>query len=142
MLFRSEEIYNHLVSEYRQVENVTEWAKRVDCWEQAKNLKLKVIPEFENELIYLDEFKQQKKDASQEQKLVNDINKTLEVFNFGADNWRYLLQWSTERKLLSPKDSDFIKLASKIDKGSVPTDKQSKIIIEILEKLRLEGFPK
>jgi hypothetical protein len=90
----------------------------------------------------LDEFKQQKKDASLEQKLVNDINLTLEVFNFGAENWRFLLQWGTERKLLSPKDMDFIKLASRIDKGSVPTDKQSKVIVDILEKLRQEGFPK
>jgi hypothetical protein len=138
----SKEIYNHLVSEYRQVENVTEWAKRADCWEQARDIKLKLLPEFENELIYLDEFRQQKKDASLEQKLVNDINCTIEVFNFGAENWRYALQWGTERKLLSPKDIDFVKLASKIDKGSVPSDKQSKVIMDILGKLRLEGFPK
>ena len=47
----AEAMYNHLVSPNRDVENVTEWAKREACWKKAKQLDVTLSKEFLSELV-------------------------------------------------------------------------------------------
>ena len=42
----AEAMYNHLVSPSREVENVTEWAKREACWKKAKQIDVPLSNEF------------------------------------------------------------------------------------------------
>jgi hypothetical protein len=135
-------IYEHLIKSDRQVENVTEWAKRTDCWNQAVELKIRLTEETKNELVFKSQERQAEKDAKKDQKLVNEINSTVQVYEYGVENWKYAISWASERGLLNPRDTDLLKVAVAIEKGRIPSDKQSKVILEILEKLRLEGYPK
>lgn len=142
IVITAEIMYNHLINEKRQVENVTEWAKRVDCWRQAQDINIPIVSQFSDELIYKSEFNQQKDDARKDQKLAKDLSYVVQVYDYGVANWKYLLQWGNERKIFNPKEQDLIKVATSIDRGRIPSDRQCKVILDILEKARLEGYPK
>ena len=135
-------MYEHLINENRQVENVTEWAKREKCWDEAKKIKIQLLPEFIKELQYKYFEKQDKKDAKKDQKLNNSIQILQELVKFGSSNWKYLIQWNETHNVLSPKEIEFIKVATKIEQGKIPSDKQSVVIMKILEHAREEGFPR
>jgi hypothetical protein len=138
----SELMYNHLVSEDREVENVTEWAKRETCWANAKLIKVTLLPQFVNELVYKGKVLDDQKDAKDTMKLVKKIDFMVQVANISVDDWKYLLSWGVERHLLSESDISFIRVAIAMEKGHFPSESQCKIIIGILERLRTEAFPR
>ncbi len=135
-------IYDFLIDDSRPVENVTEWAKREACWEAAKKLKLSLLPEFVHELIYKSKVEEQEKDAISDQKQLTKISAMTDVANFGIDGWRFLLEWNKTHPVLSPTDISFINAALLMEKGKFPSEKQCAVIMKVLEKARLEGFPK
>ncbi len=135
-------MYEFLIADDRQVENVTEWAKREGCWERAKKLKITLLPEFIKELIYKDTVREQEKDARSDQRQINKINVMVEVANFGVENWKYLLEWNGTHYVLSPTEISFVNKAIAMSSGNFPSEKQCAIIMKILEKARLEGFPR
>lgn len=138
----SKVMYDHLIDNSRLIENVTEWAKKEACWEQAQKIKVTLLPEFVNELIYKDNEKEQQKDDRKEQKLTNKVNTMVDVVNFGINNWKYLIEWNKVHHILSPVDIEFINLAVAIEKGRLPSEKQCTRILEILDRARLESFSK
>ena len=138
----SKVIYDHLIDDRRQVENVTEWAKRESCWEQAKEICIKLLPEFIEELDYKDNEINNQKNAKKDQKLANKMNVMLEVANFGVENWKLLLDWDRDHEVLSLTEKDFINTAIAMEAGKFPSEKQCVRIIEILKRARIESFPK
>jgi len=137
----SEVMYNHLIDDSRPVENVTEWAKREMCWDKAKEIKITLNPDFVSELIDKQMAKIDEKYAKKEQKQTDSAQKMIDVVNFGADNWRSLLEWDKTHNVLSSVDIVFINVAIKIENGRTPSEKQAEIIYRILEKARIESFP-
>lgn len=138
----SEIMYNHLIDESRTVENVTEWAKRETCWEQAKKIKMQFTQDFIGELIDRDVEKQQQKEHIKDQKITNKMSAMVHIANFGVDNWKYLIQWDNEHHILTPVDIEFVNLAVCMESGRFPSEKQCARILNILEKARMESFPK
>lgn len=134
-------MYEHLIDENRDIENVTEWAKRQRCWESAKIIPIHLTKDFISELQLTEEADRLKKDKKKEQKMINDINKTVEVYNFGTDNWKKLLIWNNTHPVLNVQEIEFVKLAIAMEKGKVPSDKQSSRILQVLNHAREEGFP-
>ena len=135
-------MYDHLINENRPIENVTEWAKREKCWEEAKEIRL-VLPEDFIEILsssYKDN--ENKIDAKKDQKLTNSVEHMKDVAEFGCENWKFLLLWNDAHHILSPKEIDFIKVAIKIEQGKFPSEKQCGAIIKVLEHAREEGFPR
>lgn len=140
--FTSKIIYEFLIDPNRPVENVTEWAKRESCWENAKELKISYNSDFVKELIYKSQEEARQKDAKKEQKLTNKVKSMVEVANYGVHNWKFLLEWETSHSVLNSIDISFINVALGIEKGKIPTEKQSVKILNVLEKARMEGYPK
>ena len=138
----SEVMYGYLTDSSRPVENVTEWAKRETCWEKSKDIKVTLLPEFVAELQYKSDEMEQQKDARKEQKLTSKINTMVEVANFGIDNWKDLLQWGKEHNVLTPIDIEFINLAIAMENGKIPSEKQCGRILDVLEKARVESYPR
>ncbi len=79
--------------------------------------------------------------AKKDQRTINKLQAMIEVVNFGSDNWRALIEWDSTHHVLSARDIEFINLAIGIDSGKTPSEKQALIIIDILEKSRIESFP-
>lgn len=137
----AEAMYNHLVSPNRDVENVTEWAKREACWKKAKQLDVTLSKEFLSELVSKSEEKEDKKAAGKEQKLYNSASMMIEVVNYGVENWKDLLAWGTANHIFTPQDISFLRVAVAMEKGKIPTEKQCPKIIQVLEKAKAEGYP-
>ena len=136
----AEAMYNHLVSPNRDVENVTEWAKREACWKKAKQLDVTLSKEFLSELVSKREEKEDKKAAGKEQKLYNSASMMIEVVNYGVENWKDLLAWGTDNHIFTPQDISFLRVAVAMEKGKIPTEKQCPKIIQVLEKAKAEGY--
>ena len=135
-------IYDFLIDEHREVENVTEWAKREKCWKLAMELDVTLLNDFLDELLTKEEQDLIKKNNKKDQKLTNDINQTVEVYNYGVENWKYLVEWNDSHGVLNMQELQFIKVAIAIEKGKIPSDKQSARIMQVLRHAREEGFPK
>lgn len=135
-------MYEHLIKEDRIVENVTEWAKRETCWEEAKKIKIEFSDEFLSELICKSYVKTAEYSAIKQQKEFNELNATVEVVNYGIQFWKELLKWGDQEKIWNVQDRKFLELAIGIKNGKIPTDKQSIKILKVLEKAREESFPR
>ena len=70
----------------------------------------------------------------------SEIEQTVEVVKRGSDFWKEVSLFLLERKLLNPKEMSILRVAVQMDQGKLPSDKQSAVIMGILEKARDEGF--
>jgi hypothetical protein len=119
--------------------NVTEWAKKQACWQRATKIQIPVVDGFEKELTLKLFEAAEKRTSKEEQKVLSGIERQALVFELGADYWRRLNAWSQGRQLLTPDESSLVSVAMAIP-NRLPTEKQSWRLIEIKQKLELEGF--
>lgn len=133
-------MYNHLVSPGRDVENVTEWAKREACWRKAKLMDVPLSNEFFVELVLKSEEKEDNRAAEKEQKLQNSASTMIRVANYGVENWKTLLEWGTAEHIFTPQDISFLRVAIAMEKGKFPSEKQCARIMQVLKKAKTEGY--
>lgn len=138
----AEKAYRYLTRKDRPVVNVTEYAKRKDCWEMLQKIPASLDLVIENYLADELEVKEEKKDAKKKQKLDNSINAMQEVANFGISSWKAACNFAKVSPGLSPNESSLLQNCVKIiERGGFPTEKQCVKMISILNKLREESFP-
>ena len=121
------------------IRNVTEWCKRVGCWEGLKKLEIKLTDAFTKELIPLTEVRQRKKDAKKTQTIDDGIGAQKKVIELSAVFWRRALEHGMKSRVLSPTDSGILQTACMIPQR-IPSEKQSIRLLQILQKLEEEGF--
>ena len=136
----AEKMFNHLVSPAREVQNVTEWAKREACWEKAKNINIMLSEQFVKELAYASDDYEEKKQAKKEQKQENSASAMIKVAEYGVDNWKQVLSWGISNRIFTPQDISFLKAAIAMETGKFPSEKQCARILQVLEKAREESF--
>lgn len=135
-------VYNHLTREDRTVENVTEWAKKETSWNWAKEIGFDYDADFINQLVNKKYVSTQEYSAIKEQKKENELNALLQVYEYGSDFWTGVYDWGIQENIWNVQDVNFLKLAMAIDQGKVLSDKQAAKILQLLEKARVESFPK
>ena len=118
--------------------NVSEWAKKNQCWELFRNAHITWPEKFLDELRPVSEAKSELNSAVKEQKVLNNIEAQSEVLNLGAKFWSEVLEWGQSRSLLSPKEEGVLGIACQVP-SKIPTDKQSIVIIETVKRLQKEG---
>ena len=138
----AEAMYNHLISPDREVQNVTEWAKREACWKKAKLISIPLSAKFKQELVSLAEEAEEKKSARQEQKQENRASAMIQVAEYGVENWRELLAWGIQNRIFNPQEISFLKAAISMEKGKFPSEKQCGRILQVLMKAREESWPR
>lgn len=134
-------MYEHLIDGTRPVENVTEWAKREKCWGDAKVIKIILSEEFIKELVDKSLMDEDEIYAAKAQKQYQKVNAIVDVYKFGVNNWKTLLEWDKTHHVLLPIDLQFINVALGMERGKMPSEKQAVIIMKILDKARTESFP-
>lgn len=137
----AEAMYNHLVSPSREVQNVTEWAKREACWKKAKQLDISFSEGFVKELVGASEVAEEKKSARKGQKLENNASAMIQVAEYGIDKWKTLLAWGIQNRIFTPQEISFLKVAIAMENGKFPSEKQCSRILQILNKAREESYP-
>jgi len=124
------------------ISNISEWCKKEACWSRLKDR----LPELDNllskkfvsELVSIGAIKEEAKEARKTQKTDNGIMAQMRVAQIPADQWAYVLDACTEKGILSPKEISILKIAAYSNRP--PSDKQSVVLLEALNKAEMEGI--
>ena len=80
-----------------------------------------------------------KRSARKTQKIDNGIEAQKKVLEIAGPKWQSLLQRAQEKGLLSAKETGILQTAAQIPK-KIPSEKQSMVLIDLLEKVEQEGI--
>ena len=119
--------------------NVTQYCKQSACWSAVQKIDISLSDGFSNELVGMNQVREQKKDAVKDQAVLNGIQAQTHVVEKGANYWKMLLQWSHEARVLSPKEIGVVEYATNIP-NKIPSEAQSKILLKVEAKAAGEGF--
>ncbi|MGO5490311.1 AIPR family protein [Acidaminococcus fermentans] len=134
--------YEFLTSPDRGVQNVTEWAKRAECWAKMKKMSFALHSAFVEELIDIEIVKHDEQEAKKEQKEINKANAMIDTVQYGIDKWEKVIAWTRTNPILTPKETSILtSCVQGMKKGRIPTDRQCVCLMEILKKARDESYP-
>lgn len=123
--------------------NVTEWCKREACWTRIsgrlEDLKAALPESFALNLVPKEVESAEQKEARRDQVLVNGIEAVAKVVSIQPRHWREIRDGLAAKNLLTEKDLGILRLITQ-DQISLPSEKQAKILIDILGRARDEGI--
>ncbi len=115
-------------------------AKKEDTWKAYRGYPIQLDADFINDLVSKELIDSKIKSEIKEEKLKKEINCLVEIYKLGSEYWNNLLVEGLKRHILSPMEMDLLKLAiDYTNNKKVPSDKQSKLIWKIREKLDNAG---
>ncbi len=130
-------VFDLITDDSREIINVSEWCKKETCWKKIKAVDYGFSKDTLSSLSFIEEVEQDRKDAVQDQKIEDDCNAIMEVYNKGSEYWGNVILWADQRRLLTFDEQSILKLAAG---GKILSDKQSKRALETLNRLRVDGF--
>lgn len=137
LIITTEEIYQFLTRDDRIIQNVTEWAKKADCWKKLKKEHdLTIATQFLNSLVDIKVVKR----GEVTQATGDNMNF---VCNSDVNMWCSLLKWGQEYRYLDCwSDEELIKKIIKFKNNpiKIPTDKEFQQAVSIYNRLVNEGF--
>jgi AIPR protein len=137
----TKEVFDFITREDRTTLNVTEWAKKEECWKRAEVFDFTLLSSFADTLIGEGDEQVEKEIAQKEQKVSNQVNAEIELINLGADYWKKVLDFGRNDRLLSEMEDGLLNVAATFDiTGRIPSDKQAKLIMQIRNRLYDEGL--
>lgn len=119
--------------------NVSEWAKRADCWQLVKELPLKLGAGFPECLIDYVKIIEREGDGCRDQVIQDNIHSQTYVVEKGANHWEQLREWNVTNKKLSPIEASILATACMIPR-KIPSDKQAPILIAAEKRAIEHGF--
>ena len=139
MLDLAERVNDWIKDTPEGIRNISEWCKRIQCWERIKDEPYAINPDLINEMVSVERTRERKAKAVKIQKIDNGINCQTHVFNKGAEYWQRLSAWAMEKKILSDKEMSIMTIACRIP-DKIPSEKQSVIIKKVEDRAIQEGF--
>jgi len=138
----SRAVNNDIIKPHHGISNISEWCKKEACWTQIQARAEAIVnllpPEFYDGLVSLDDQSATVRSAKQTQKIDNGIEAQRKVLTVPAAEWARIHQRLIAKKLLTLLEIGVLKVAMQIP-AKVPTEKQSAVLLAILDKGRLEG---
>lgn len=139
----AEVVYGELMNPGQGVSNISEWAKRGECWERMKGRLSDVnamLPRaFFNELVRQEDAQDAMRSAGKTQRVMNGIEAQKQVFAIEPQVWAGIREKGIERRLFNQKELDILQLATRIPEV-IPSEKQCLVLLEALDKARLEAI--
>ena len=136
----SKAVHDVIIAPPTNMRNVTEWAKKQACWKRVQELRIDLPIRFKKELVTKDEKKADQKSAVKEQKMLNGIEAQAAVVNAGSNFWKEVKEWGEVKKVLTNKEISVLSVAERLP-NSLPTEKQSVLLLKTLHSLNEEGCP-
>ncbi len=125
------------------ISNISEWCKREGCWtrmvEQADDITKLLPEELWAGFISAEDNKHETKSARQTQKIDNGIEAQRQVIAIAPATWQRLRAQMSAKRLLTPKEVGIMQIAAQIP-NKIPTESQSRVLLEILKRSQVEGF--
>jgi len=124
------------------ISNVSEWCKKDGCWqrlqEQLDRLDELLPQGFKDDLDSKEAIQNEKKQASKIQKMDDGIEAQKKVLEIPAAKWKMLLKQCHAKGLLTQKEIGIVNIATQLP-NKIPTEKQSIVLTDLLERLKEEG---
>lgn len=120
-------------------ENVTEWSKRSLAWDRAREAAVRLLPEFEAELVSAEDAQQAMDDAAGSAAIDRGLAAVTRVLATRPSDWRQIRQWGLDKRLLTPNEEQLLLIAT--NPRRPPSDRQAAAILQIRTKLEQEGLP-
>jgi len=118
--------------------NRAEYAKNQACTARVAKAKVDWPDRLDDLVISAAEVREQNQDARKDQKVVSGIEAQAAVVQAGSEFWREVTEWGRKHRMLSPKEAGVLAIAAGIP-VRLPTEKQSIVLMTLLEKLQSEG---
>lgn len=132
----TEEVNDRLLNN-NVISNVGQYCKRPACWEAIKQIDIDLPESFLNELIDEKDLVAEVKAAKSGQKIENDIEVEKRVLDIGETNWKKVLEFGKQRKMINTTEDGIL---SYLFKKKFVSAKQGRVLLALLEKLQAEGF--
>ncbi|WP_028656623.1 AIPR family protein [Nocardioides sp. J54] len=126
-----------LTSESRPVVNVTEWAKRAECWNLIKAMPVEIPPAFQDDLVSTTEATSRKRSARQQRRVDEGIEGQAAVLAIPAEEWAAMQQYAQARRLITPAEAGILNV---VMRGNLPTELQSKRLLSLRQRLVDNGY--
>jgi len=136
-------VYDDITKPPQGISNVSEWSKKEACWtrlqERIDSIAKLLAPEFYDRLVPQDRQEAIVRTAKQTQRVDDGIEAQRRVLAVPAVKWAHIRQSLVDKGLLTTKEDGVLRVAMQLP-VKLPTEKQSAVLLEILEKARLEGL--
>jgi hypothetical protein len=123
----------------RPLNNVTEWAKKAECWEAVKKIPLELSDETKHELVGRAKLAEKKVEAATVQKVDSGIEVQAKVVGMPASQWEEVRAFCSQNRLASPSDISMLDLVTG-RKAGFPTEKQCARLLQLLGKAEEHGL--
>lgn len=125
----------------RKMLNVTQWCKKVECWDGAKKENWTLNKDFIESLISKRDIQNDQKAAGKEIKVEKEMQDLARIFSLSQEDWERILTCGLNKKILYPIEVDLLELVINFYKNPKvePSKKQAVKIISIQKKLYDEG---
>jgi hypothetical protein len=132
-------MHDVIIAPPAHVQNVTEWAKREQCWELARAVQVDLAPDFVSSLV--DKSVLREAEAKEKKKAKGDkgISAQVRVANLGPDYWKRLREWCQARGLLIADEDALLRMAMGI--GGFPDEWRCARLLDLKMRMEGEGFP-
>lgn len=121
--------------------NITEWAKRKDCWERVAECNASPAVAMKRALRRFDDEREEKRRARGQEREEKTINATVDAMERNHRGfWGRAVDWRGVRKLLSPLEMGIVETAASRGVSWVPTDAQAKRLLAAARKLEEDGL--
>lgn len=135
----AEKVFYKITDPERRIINVTQWCKRLECWDGVKKISFILPDALNNCLILIEESKAADRIAKKEQKVTNELNMQMEVVKYSAETWKKVSEFAVMNHLVTPTDVSALAIACQIP-TKLPNSYQSKRLIILFQKVKDEGF--
>jgi len=134
MLFIAEAVQESILSDNKE-SNVSQWCKKIACWEAIEKMKLEFLPGIEKYVIREGKERWRQKTATAGENSRKRIAANIEVVNMGYDYWQRVWDWAIENNAVDGFEKDLLREALKLKHNIVPSEAKSIKILELRDKL-------
>lgn len=117
--------------------NISEWAKRLDCWSAVAKVRIDDLSGVDKVSKARSDYLLVEGDAKRDERILSGAEATIEVFSRPASKWSGLVSWARSRNILNQKELQIVELAASQKSLS---EKQAPIALAAWEKARNAGW--
>lgn len=131
--------FDVLTDERRQLGNVTEWAKRQDCWQAVQSKPMLLDESFRETLVSDHIVREERQNARATQKIDSGIEAQTAVWKLSKDDWKQVLAFGTQNGCLTSKEVGILGVVTRTNPG-IPTERQSACLLQVLSRVNDRGL--
>jgi hypothetical protein len=136
-LSTARDVMRVLTSDERPIANVTEWAKREQCWALVRSMPAPMPDAFVAELLHTSLARSSRRAAVAEQRLDDGILAQKVVLDIPPHEWQRISDFARSNRLLTPTDAGIVRVMTN---GGLPTERQALRLLEVRRRAMQGGY--